>query len=179
MKGRCVVVGVCGGIAAYKVAHVVSGLRREGADVHVVMTRSARRFVGPATFRALSQNPVITDLWSSANPYDEPHVVLGARADLLLVAPATAHTLAKLAGGFADDPVCATVLASKAPVLLAPAMSEEMWLHPATRRNVETLERWGYRFIGPVYGRLASGQAGWGRMAEPEEILAAIRELLG
>ncbi|MCS7172294.1 MAG: hypothetical protein N0A24_02605 [Armatimonadetes bacterium] len=179
MTGRCIVVGVCGGIAAYKVVHVVRGLRREGAEVHVVMTRAATRFVGPATFRSLSANPVITDLWASTNPYDEPHVALGTRADLILVAPATAHTLAKLACGLADDPVCATVLASKAPVLLAPAMSEEMWHHPATRRNVETLQGWGYRLVGPTYGRLASGQEGMGRMAEPEEILAAIRELMG
>ncbi|MDR7416298.1 MAG: flavoprotein [Armatimonadota bacterium] len=178
MTGPCIVVGVCGGIAAYKVAYVVSALRREGAEVHVVMTRAARRFVGSATFRALSANPVITDLWAPTNPHDEPHVALGTRADLVLVAPATAHTLAKLACGLADDPVCATVLATKAPVLLAPAMSEEMWQHPATRRNVETLQGWGYRFVGPVYGRLASGQEGWGRMAEPGEILAAIRELL-
>ncbi len=178
MTGRCIVVGVCGGIAAYKVAVVVSALRQEGADVHVVMTRSACRFITPTTFRTLSQNPVITDLWAPTNPYDEPHVALGTRADLILVAPATAHTLAKLACGLADDPVCATVLASKAPVLLAPAMSEEMWQHPATRRNVEILQQWGYRFVGPAYGRLASGQTGWGRMAEPEEILATIRELL-
>lgn len=178
MTGQCIVVGVCGGIAAYKVVHVVSALRREGAEVHVVMTPAARRFVGPVTFRTLSANPVITDLWTPTNPYDEPHVALGTRAALVLVAPATAHTLAKLACGLADDPVCATVLATKAPVLLAPAMSEEMWNHPATRRNVETLQGWGYRFVGPVYGRLASGQEGWGRMAEPEEILSAIRELL-
>jgi len=178
VTGRRVVVGVCGGVSAYKVAALVSHLRREGADVHVVMTQAALRFVGELTFRSLSQNPVVTDLWSPTNPYDEPHVALGAQADLVVVAPATAHTLAKLAGGFADDPVCATVLASKAPVLLAPAMSEEMWHHPATRRNVETLEGFGYRFVGPVYGRLASGQEGWGRMAEPEEILEAIRRIL-
>lgn len=178
MRGRRVVVGVCGGISAYKVAALVSHLRREGAEVRVVMTPAALQFVGEATFRSLSHNPVLTDLISPANPYDEPHVALGAQADVIVVAPATAHTLAKLAGGFADDPVCATVLTSKAPVLLAPAMSEEMWHHPATRRNVEVLRGFGYRFVGPAYGRLASGREGWGRMAEPEEILEAIRKIL-
>ncbi|MDR5683017.1 MAG: flavoprotein [Armatimonadota bacterium] len=173
-----VLVGVCGGISAYKIASLVSALRREGNRVHVLMTASAQRFVGPVTFRALSQNPVTTDMWDPHGPYDEPHVALGSQADLYVIAPATAQTIACLAHGFADDVVTATALATRAPVLLAPAMSEEMWQHPATRRNVARLQEWGYRFVGPVRGRLASGQEGWGRMAEPEEILAAARVLL-
>ncbi len=178
MTGRTVVVGVCGGVAAFKAAALVSALRREGASVWVAVTRSGRRFVGEATFRALSHNPVLVDLWDPHGPDPEPHVALGERADLVVVAPATAHTLAKLAAGLADDPVCAVVLSTRAPVLLAPAMAESMWLHPATRRNVQALREMGYRFVGPTYGRLASGQEGWGRMAEPEEILKAARELL-
>ncbi len=178
MRDRTVVVGVCGGVAAFKAAALVSALRREGASVWVTLTRSGRRFVGEATFRALSDHPVLTDLWDPHGADAEPHVALGERADLVVVAPATAHTLAKLAVGLADDPVCAVVLATRAPVLLAPAMAEPMWLHPATRRNVQTLKDMGYRFVGPNYGRLASGREGWGRMAEPEEILEAVRGLL-
>lgn len=178
MRDRTVVVGVCGGVAAFKAAALVSALRREGARVWVALTRSARRFVGEATFRALSGNPVLVDLWDPHGPDPEPHVALGERAELVVVAPATAHTLARLACGLADDPVCAVVLSTRAPVLLAPAMAEGMWLHPATQRNVHTLREMGYRFVGPRYGRLASGREGWGRMAEPEEILEAARALL-
>lgn len=178
MKDRTVVVGVCGGIAAFKAAALVSVLRREGASVWVALTRAGRRFVGEATFRALSDHPVLADLWDPHSPDPEPHVALGERADLVVVAPATAHTLAKLAAGLADDPVSAVVLATRAPVLLAPAMAEPMWLHPATRRNVQSLKEMGYRFVGPNYGRLASGREGWGRMAEPEEILEAARSLV-
>jgi phosphopantothenoylcysteine decarboxylase/phosphopantothenate--cysteine ligase len=178
ISGHTVLVGVCGGISAYKIVSLVSALRREGNQVHVLMTASARHFVGPVTFRALSQNVVTTGMWDPHSPYDEPHVALGARADLYIIAPATAQMIACLAHGFAADVVAATALATRAPVLLAPAMSEEMWEHPATRRNFETLQRFGYRFVGPVHGRLASGQEGWGRMAEPDEILAAARALL-
>ncbi len=178
MRDRTVVVGVCGGVAAFKAAALVSALRREGASVWVVLTRAGRRFVGEATFRALSDHPVLVDLWDPHGADAEPHVALGERADLVVVAPATAHTLAKLAAGMAGDPVCAVVLATRAPVLLAPAMAEPMWLHPATRRNVEALRQMGYRFVGPTFGRLASGREGWGRMAEPEEILEAARGLL-
>jgi phosphopantothenoylcysteine decarboxylase/phosphopantothenate--cysteine ligase len=177
VKGRDVVVGVCGGVAAFKAAALVSALRREGASVSVVLTRSARRFVGEATFRALSGRPVLTSLWASGED-PEPHVALGERAEVVVVAPVTAQTLAKLASGLADNPVCAVVLATRAPVLLAPAMAEPMWLHPATQRNVQMLRDYGYRFVGPTFGRLASGREGWGRMAEPEEILQAVRRLL-
>ncbi len=177
MTGQEVVVGVCGSVAAFKAAALVSALRREGALVSVVLTQSARRFVGETTFRALSGRFVLTSLWTKGEE-PEPHVALGERAQAVVVAPATAHTLAKLAIGLADDPVCAVVLATRAPVLLAPAMAEPMWLHPATQRNVQILKDYGYRFVGPNFGRLASGREGWGRMAEPEEILDALRRLL-
>lgn len=178
MKGHTVVVGVCGSVAAFKAAALVSALRREGASVWVALTRSGRKFVGEATLRALSDHPVLVDLWDPQGSEAEPHVALGERAELVVVAPATAHTLAKLAVGLADDPVSAVVLSTRAPVLLAPAMAEAMWLHPVTQRNVQTLRDMGYRFVGPHYGRLASGREGWGRMAEPEEILEAARALL-
>jgi phosphopantothenoylcysteine decarboxylase/phosphopantothenate--cysteine ligase len=178
LEGRVVLVGVAGGIAAYKVAALVSALRKEGAEVHVLMTPSAAQFVGPLTFRALSQQPVLTDLWDPANPWDEPHVALGARADLYVIAPATAHTLARLALGLADDLVAATALATRAPLLIAPAMSDLMYAHPTVQEHLETLRRRGAHIVGPEYGRLASGREGLGRMAEPETILQEILRLL-
>lgn len=178
LEGRVVLVGVAGGIAAYKVAALVSALRKEGAEVHVLMTPSAAHFVGPLTFRALSQQPVLTGLWDPATPWDEPHVALGARADLYVIAPATAHTLARLALGLADDLVAATALATRAPLLIAPAMSDLMYAHPTVQEHLETLRRRGAHIVGPEYGRLASGREGLGRMAEPETILQEILRLL-
>ncbi len=175
---KVIVVGITGGIAAYKAAQLVSTLRRLGADVHVVMTSSAARFVGPLTFRTLSQHPVITEMWSPENPWDEPHVYLGERADLFVIAPATANTLAKLALGLSDDVVSATALATRAPVLLAPAMSDLMYEHPATQEHLRTLRTRGYRLIGPEVGRLASGKEGIGRMAEPDAIVEEIAAIL-
>lgn len=178
LEGRVIVVGVTGGIAAYKTAHVVSRLRQLGAEVHVVMTASAAHFVSALTFRALSQQPVVTDLWDPATPYDEPHVVLGERASLVVIAPATAHTIAKLALGLADDPVSATALATRAPVVIAPAMHDTMFEHPATQEHLRTLVGRGYRVIGPEIGRLASGKQGIGRMTEPDAIVDEICSIL-
>ncbi len=180
LAGKVVLVGVTGGIAAYKVGSVVSGLRKEGAEVHVLMTAAATQFVGPLTFRALSQHPVLSDMWGTENPWEEPHVALGARADLFIIAPATAHTLAKLALGLADDLVTATALATRAPLLIAPAMSDLMYAHPTVDEHLETLRSRGAHIIGPEYGRLASGREGMGRMSEPETILReALRLLTG
>jgi len=174
LSGKVVLVGVTGGIAAYKTAQVVSRLRQLGAEVHVLMTPAAARFVAPLTFRALSAHPVITDLWDPDNPYDEPHVALGERAALYVIAPATAHTLAKLAVGLADDVVAAAALATRAPVLLAPAMHDTMYTHPATQEHLRTLRQRGYRLIGPETGWLASGREGTGRMSEPDAIVDEI-----
>ncbi len=180
LSGKVVLVGVTGGIAAYKVGYVVSGLRKEGAEVHVLMTAAATQFVGPLTFRALAQEPVLTDMWGAENPWEEPHVTLGARADLCIVAPATAHTLAKLALGLADDLVTATALATRAPLLIAPAMNDLMYAHPTVDEHLQTLRSRGAHIIGPEYGRLASGREGMGRMSEPEAILReALRLLTG
>jgi len=178
LAGKVVVVGVTGGVAAFKAAHVVTGLRKLDAEVHVVMTSAAAQFVSPLTFRALSQHPVVTDMWEAQTPYDEPHVALGERANLLAVVPATAHTLAKLALGLADDVVSATVLATRAPVLVAPAMSDTMYEHVTTQEHLQTLRRRGVRIIGPVVGRLASGKEAIGRMAEPEAIIEEILAVL-
>lgn len=179
LEGRTIVVGVCGSIAAYKAATLVRLLLREGADVYVAMTPAAARFVGPATFRALSRHPVVTDMWAPDSPWDEPHVALGERADLYVVAPATADMLARLAVGLADDVVCATALATRSPILLAPAMSDAMAESAAVRENTERLRARGVRIAGPARGELASCKVGLGRMVEPDAIVAEIVELLG
>lgn len=178
LEGKFIVVGVTGGIAAYKAAYLVSALRKQGADVHVLMTPSAAQFVLPLTFRTLSQHPVMTDLWDPTNPHEEPHIYLGEHADLLVIAPATAQTIAKLALGLADDVVTATALASRAPVLLAPAMSDIMYEHPSTQAHLNTLRARGCRVIGPDVGRLASGKEAIGRMSEPDAILEEISVIL-
>jgi len=171
-----VLLGVTGGIAAYKACILVRLLRLRGASVRVVMTRSAERFVGPATFAALSDHRVYTDLWEE--PGGVPHVRLAHEADVAVVAPATANTLAKLAQGIADDLLTATLLEASCPLVLAPAMHTGMWEHPATQSNVSALAARGARLVGPSHGALAAGDEGVGRMSEPEVILAAIEEAL-
>ena len=179
LADKTIVVGVCGSIAAYKVAVVVRRLRMEGADVYVIMTSAAARFVGPTTFKALSHHPVITDMWDPNGLWDEPHVALGERADLYLIAPATADMLGRLAAGLADDVVCATALATRAPILVAPAMSDRMAESVVVRENLARLRSRGMRVIGPERGPLASGKVGLGRMAEPEAITSEIMALVG
>jgi phosphopantothenoylcysteine synthetase/decarboxylase len=176
--GRRVIVGVCGSIAAYKVAAVVRRLCQDGAEVHVLMTPAAARFVGPTTFRALSHHPVITDMWDAHGPWDEPHVALGEMAECYLIAPATADIIAKLACGLADDLVCAAALATRAPLVLAPAMSDLMAAAPVVQENLARLRARGMRIVGPERGPLASGKIGLGRMAEPEAILAEVAAVL-
>jgi phosphopantothenoylcysteine decarboxylase/phosphopantothenate--cysteine ligase len=174
LAGRVILVGVTGGIAAFKAAHLTSRLRQLGAEVHVLMTGAAASFVAPLTFRTLSGNPVTASLWDPENPYDEPHVVLGERASLFVIAPATAQTLARVALGLADDPVSATALVTRAPILLAPAMHEAMFTHPATQEHLRILRERGCRIIGPEPGWLAAGRKGMGRMSEPETIIEEI-----
>lgn len=171
-----IVVGVTGGIAAYKTVQLVRLLVADGHDVHVVPTESALRFVGAPTWEAISRNPVTTSVHD-----DVPrvrHVALGQAADLVVIAPATANTLAKVAAGLADDLLGTTLLATSAPVVVAPAMHTEMWLHPATQANVATLRERGVRFIGPDSGRLTGDDSGPGRMAEPERIHAELTGML-
>ena len=166
-----IVVGISGGIAAYKAVGVVRALVLAGHDVHVVPTAAALRFVGRPTLEAISRNPVETDLYEGVA--EVRHVALGQSADLIVIAPATANTLAKLATGLADDLLGTTVLASAAPLVVAPAMHTEMWEHAATQANVRTLESRGVVLVGPVSGRLTGKDAGAGRMAEPADIVAA------
>lgn len=172
LAGRTVLLGVSGGIAAYKVANVARQLVAAGADVRVLMTASAARFVGPDTFAALTGNPVHSSLWEE--PGTVLHVELAHAADVALVAPATANSIAKLAHGMADDLLSATLLEAACPLVIAPAMHSGMWEHPATRGNVAILEERGVRFIGPVSGALAHGDEGVGRLAEAVDIVAAV-----
>jgi phosphopantothenoylcysteine decarboxylase/phosphopantothenate--cysteine ligase len=176
LAGRRVLLGVTGGIAAYKACILTRLLRLRGASVRVIMTRSAERFVGPATFAALSDHRVYTDLWEE--PGQVLHVRLAHEADVVVVAPATANVLAKLAFGIADDLLTSTLLEARAPFVVAPAMHTGMWEHPATQANVATLAERGARIVGPNRGSLAAGDEGVGRMSEPEEILDAIEEVL-
>jgi phosphopantothenoylcysteine decarboxylase len=174
MNGREVVVGVTGGIAAYKTATLVSRLAQAGAGVTVVMTAAATRFVGPATFAALTGRPVRTDLFASSLEPLGGHIELAEKADLLCVAPATANFLAKAAQGIADDLLSTLYLVVRCPVLLAPAMNAAMWEKPPVQRNVRQLREDGVELIGPAEGWLACRAIGAGRMAEPEAIFAAI-----
>ncbi len=179
LHGKRVLLGVTGSIAAYKAADLASKLTQRGAEVDVLMTYSATRFVTPLTFRSVTHRPVLTDLFDPDSPEAIEHVALAQAADLLVVAPATAHMLAKLALGLADDPISVTALATWAPILVAPAMDGNMWEHPAVQQNVRTLRERGVVIIGPGEGRLASGLTGWGRLAETPELLGRIAQTLG
>lgn len=180
-RGVPIVVGVSGGIAAYKVCSVVSALAQSGADVTVAMTPGATKFVTPMTFQALSARPVITSMWEHEVHADPQHVALARGARAVLVAPATMNTIARLANGFADDPVSLILSAvdvSATPVVLAPSMNEQMWNQPSTRRNVKQLAGDGYLFSGPAGGWQACRTVGAGRMAEPWEILHDLAEAI-
>jgi phosphopantothenoylcysteine decarboxylase/phosphopantothenate--cysteine ligase len=177
LNGRRIVLAVTGGVAAYKSAFLCRRLIEAGAEVRVVMTDEAVNFIGPTTFASLTGKPVIRSLFSS--DLVSPHTDLGRWADAVIVAPATAATLSRLVTGLSEEPVSATVLATRSPVLLAPAMHTEMWEHPATVRNITQLRDDGHHFVGPATGTLAGGDEGMGRMAEPEEIVAALDDLFG
>jgi phosphopantothenoylcysteine decarboxylase/phosphopantothenate--cysteine ligase len=179
LKDRRIVLGITGGIAAYKAADLASKLTQAGARVDVVMTAAATRFIAPLTFQALTGRPVYTDLWTPTPETALPHIALGEAADLVVIAPATADFLAKMAHGLADDLLSTLCLAARAPILVAPAMDVGMWAHPATQENVARLRARGVEIIGPAYGRMASGLEGWGRMVEPAELLGHIRRALG
>ena len=179
MAERKVVLGVTGSIAAYKAVDLASKLTQAGVAVHTVMTESATKLVGPASFRAITGHAVSTDMFELTNPFAIEHVSLAEVADLILIAPATANVIAKIACGIADDLLTCTVLATRAPVLIAPAMHTAMWENPATQQNVRTLRERGIGFVGPAVGRLASGGYGEGRFAPVVEILAEALRILG
>jgi phosphopantothenoylcysteine decarboxylase / phosphopantothenate---cysteine ligase len=173
-----IALGICGGIGAYKAVEVARGLQKQGHDVAAIMTRSARRFVGPLTLEAITQREVITDQWKPGVNAHIEHISLASSADLLLVAPATANIIGKFANGIADDFLSSLYLATMAPVLMAPAMNTNMFAHPAVVRNLEALSARGVRFVEPGEGYLACGWIGKGRLAEPAEIVEAAQHVL-
>jgi phosphopantothenoylcysteine decarboxylase/phosphopantothenate--cysteine ligase len=179
LRDRSIVLGVTGGIAAYKAADLVSKLQQAGALVDVILTHHATQFVQPLTFSTLSHRPVYTDLWEPTGEAAARHIELGKRADLLVIAPATANTIARLAHGLADDMLTAVALTCPAPLVLAPAMEHEMYHHPATQANLRMLETRGATIIPPEVGHLASGDVGTGRFPETATLLAHIRRVLG
>ena len=182
MHGKTIVLGVGGGIACYKIADLASKLTQNGADVHAVLTSGAQKFIAPLTFQALTHNPALSSLWesdlSSGKSSGMPHIALADRADLVLIAPATANGIARLAAGLSDDLLTTLVLATRAPIAVAPAMNPQMLAHPATQRNLEVLRGFDYRIIEPNSGRMACEHVGSGRLPETGELLAQIGEIL-
>jgi phosphopantothenoylcysteine decarboxylase/phosphopantothenate--cysteine ligase len=179
LTGKHILLGVTGSIAAYKVAELARNLTLEGAVVDVIMTAAAQRFVGAATFQALTGRPVLDDMWALPEDGVVGHVSLGQHADLLVIAPATANTIARLAAGLCDDLLTTTALAATAPILIAPAMNPRMYEHPATQANIALLRQRGMTVLEPAYGRMAEPVIGRGRLPEPSIIEAEIRALLG
>lgn len=179
LHGRHILLGVTGGIAAYKSVELVRLLKKAGADVQVLMTPDASRFITPLTLGTVSGHPVLTDIFPEAEDGSwTRHISLSHWADVFVIAPATAQTLAKMAGGFCDNILTATALAARCPLLVCPAMDEDMLVHPATQRNMETLRACGHVLMPPTYGPLASGLVGQGRLPEPEEIMQRILEMI-
>jgi len=171
MSAPVIVVGVTGSIAAYKAADLVSKLVKRGCEVHVVMTHGAQEFITPLTMQTLSRNAVVTSVFDGAHGWKPGHIDLADRAQLLLIAPATANIIAELAHGLAGNPICEIALATLAPVLIAPAMNGKMWAHAATRQNVALLKSRGVEFIGPEEGMLACGYEGLGRLWSVDDIV--------
>lgn len=176
LLGKHVVLGVTGGIAAYKAVEVVSRLRKKGAHVHVIMTRGAQNFVTELTFREMSDEPVIMDMWAKVTHYHVEHIALAKLADVVLVAPATANFLAKAACGMADDMLMTTLLATKAPIFVAPAMNTAMYENAMTQENLERLRAHGFHVVEPASGQLACGTSGAGRLPEPIELVAVLEQ---
>ncbi len=173
-----IILGVTGSIAAYKAADLASQLTKLGHEVTCVLTKEALEFVTPLTLQTLSRRPVISDLFAEKNGWQPGHIQLADNADLLLIAPATANILASMAHGFANDALTAIALATRAPVLIAPAMNGKMWQHQATQANVATLKSWGHEFIEPAEGLLACGYEGVGRLAEVGDIVQRVQAKL-
>jgi len=184
MQGKTIVLGIGGGIASYKIADLASKLTQKGAGVHAVLTPSATKFIAPLTFQTLTHNPALTSLWVAENNEESgksagmPHIALADQADLIVVAPATADLIAKLAGGFGDDLLTTLILATRAPVAIAPAMNPTMLAHPATQRNLQTLRGFGWQIVEPGAGRMACEHIGTGRLPETAELIEEIEKIL-
>ncbi len=171
LEGKHIVLGICGGIAAYKAAEIASRLRKKGADVHCIMTENATKIITPLTLREITGNPVTVSMWSEVTHWNVEHIALASLADAFVIAPATANILGKTANGIADDMLSTTIMATKTKVIFAPAMNSQMYTNPITQHNIEKLKQYGYVFIPPASGHLACGTDGIGRLPEPEEIV--------
>ncbi len=178
LKNKTVVIGVSGGIAVYKALDVISRLRKLGVNIHVIMTKSATEFVTPLSFQSLSQNYVVCDMFEEPKTWDVEHISLAKKADVFLVAPATANIIGKIANGIADDMLTTTIMATKGKVLIAPAMNTNMYENPIVQKNISTLKELGYNFVEPESGRLACGDIGKGKLATPETIVDDVVNLL-
>ncbi|GAO01258.1 flavoprotein [Anaeromyxobacter sp. PSR-1] len=178
LAGKRVLLGVTGSIAAYQAADLVGLLKNQLASVRVIMTRSATRFIAPLTFEVISEHPVTVDMFDGAGSVVE-HIALARAADVMVIAPATANIIGKLANGIADDMLSTTALAVTTPLLIAPAMNERMWLNPIVQAGVARLKQFGARFVDPEYGAMACGGEGWGRLARLETIVSRASALVG
>ena len=179
LADKTIVLGVTGSVAAYKAADIASKLTQAGAKVEVVMTEPATKFIAPLTLRSITGRAVVTDMFDLASQHSIEHIALGEAADAVVIAPATASIIAKVAAGIADDMVSLTVLATKAPIILAPAMDVNMFENPITQDNLAKLKARGFTIVAPAYGRLASGKVGWGRLADVDKIIGIIKQVIG
>ena len=177
-ENRTIVLGITGSIAAYRACDIISLLRKDGFDVRVLLTREAKEFVSLLTLQTLSRNKIILDMFESPDEWNPVHTSLAAKASLILIAPATANLIAKLAHGICDDILTCTVFATEAPVLIAPAMNDKMYEHAVTQDNIARLKKIGYRFIGPIKGRLACGYEAAGHISDSEDIVAEAKRLI-
>ena len=177
LKGKVVVLGVCGGIAAYWAVEIVGQLKNMEADVHVIMTENAVKFVTPLTFQTISQNPVLVDMFAKHSSQECIHISLAKQADFLLVAPATANIIGKVANGIADDALSTTIMAATSPIVFCPAMNDRMWANKIVQENVKKLKDHGYHFVNPEYGKMACGDKGIGRLAGINSIVDKLIEV--
>jgi len=177
LAGKTVVLGVSGGIAAYQAVEITGQLRNRLAEVYVIMTKTASKFVTPLSLETVSLHPVVLDMFAEPKYWNIPHISLAQRADIFLIAPATANVIGKIAHGIADDMLSTTVMVTKAPVVIAPAMNENMWLNPIVQKNIEKLKTMSFYFVDPEYGPMACGGEGVGRMARIEAIISKLFEI--
>ncbi len=177
LKGKTILLGVCGGIAAYWAVEILGQLKNMGAEVYVIMTENAARFVTPLTFQTISQNPVISDMFAKHSSQECIHISLARQAAFLLIAPATANIIGKAANGIADDMLSTTIMAATAPVVFCPAMNDKMWANKILQENVKKLKEHGYYFVEPEYGRMACGGEGMGRLAGINSIVDKLIEV--
>ncbi|MDZ7291581.1 MAG: hypothetical protein ONB44_16515 [candidate division KSB1 bacterium] len=177
LAGKNILLGVTGGIAAYQSADLVGMFKARLAEVHVIMTKAATKFITPLTLEAISLHPVTVEMFDETYHPSIEHITLGRMADIVVIAPATANFIGKIANGIADDMLTTTIMAVKAPVVICPAMNENMWLNPIVQENVDKLKRLGYRFVDPEYGEMACGGEGWGRLARLDKIVAVLLQI--